>query len=191
MLAILVAVAAAPIALVIALAVRLGVGAPILFRQVRAGRDGKDFEIVKFRTMRDLWDEQGSLLPDSSRVTRVGRLLRRTRLDEIPEILNILRGEMSFVGPRPLLPSTISKFGADGVLRCQVRPGLTGWAQINGNTLLTQQEKLELDLWYVTHRSPAMDAWVMLRTVAVMVFGERRNTGNLEKALASDRNRRC
>jgi lipopolysaccharide/colanic/teichoic acid biosynthesis glycosyltransferase len=191
MLALLVGVAAAPLAIIIALADRITMGSPVLFRQVRAGLNGIDFQIVKFRTMRDLRDESGTLLPDGSRVTRIGRLLRRSRLDELPEVFNILRGEMSFVGPRPLLPATIEAFSEAGALRCRVRPGLTGWAQINGNTLLTQQEKLDLDLWYIEHRSPLTDAAVLLRTIAVVIAGERRNPDNLEKALACSRNRRC
>jgi len=181
----------APVLLFVAILVRLSVGRPVLFRQQRAGRDCRTFDIVKFRTMRDLRDGRGDLLPDRARVTAVGRFLRRTRLDELPELLNILRGEMSFVGPRPLLPCTIVAFGQEGLVRCSVRPGLTGWAQVNGNTLLSQEEKLQLDLWYVRHRSVWTDLRVIGKTVAVIIVGERRNINNLEKALASDRRRSC
>lgn len=189
-LALSAAICLSPLVLLIAVAVRLDLGSPVLFRQRRAGLGGIEFDIVKFRTMRDTRDSGGRLLPDAERVVPLGRLLRRTRLDELPELLNILRGDMSFVGPRPLLPETIRVFGEKGVLRGRVRPGLTGWSQVNGNTLLTQEEKLELDLWYLANRTLFMDAAVMLRTLAVMTFGEQRNSDNLEKAFASSRHRR-
>lgn len=190
LLVLLVGLAVAPLAALVALAVRLSVGRPIFFKQVRAGR-GASFEILKFRTMLDLRDDAGTLLSDSRRLTRVGRLLRRTRLDELPELINILRGEMSFVGPRPLLPETIAAFGDGGIARGRVRPGLTGWAQVNGNTLLTSEEKLELDLWYVANRSFGRDFEILLRTIGVMILGERRNDNNLEKAIAGGHHRGC
>ncbi|QAY79956.1 sugar transferase [Sphingosinicella sp. BN140058] len=191
LLALLVGLVAAPLAALVAFAVRLSVGRPIFFTQTRAGLGGAAFEILKFRTMLDLRDGSGTLLPDSRRVTRIGHLLRRTRLDELPELINILRGEMSFVGPRPLLPETIAAFGAGGIARGRVRPGLTGWAQVNGNTLLTSEEKLELDLWYVANRSFVRDLAILVRTIGVMILGERRNDTNLEKAIAGGHHRGC
>lgn len=162
-------------------------GRPILFRQTRAGRSGQPFVMVKFRTMRALHDPAGRLLPDKLRVTRLGRLLRRTRLDELPELWNILRGDMSFVGPRPLLPETVIAMGEAGQQRGAVRPGLTGWAQVNGNALLNEPDKLALDLWYVAHASFATDLAILARTLKVILFGERINAQQVKEAYASHR----
>lgn len=156
-------------------------GRPLLFRQVRSGLAGRPFTVVKFRTMYDLRDTDGQLLPDRRRETRVTRSIRRLRLDEIPQLVAILNGDMSFVGPRPLQPDTVAAFGALGHVRSSVRPGLTGWAQVNGNTCLTDREKLALDIWYVDHRSRSLDARILLLTAAVMLRGERVR----EKALRS------
>lgn len=162
-------------------------GRPILFRQTRSGRSGQPFVMVKFRTMRALHDPAGRLLPDKLRVTRLGRLLRRTRLDELPELWNILRGDMSFVGPRPLLPETVIAMGEAGQQRGAVRPGLTGWAQVNGNALLNEPDKLALDLWYVAHASFAIDLAILARTLKVILFGERINAQQVKEAYASHR----
>ncbi len=174
----------------IAILVLVAVGRPILFTQERSGRNGRTFRIIKFRTMTDARDRHGALLPDSRRTPRLGKLLRRTRVDELPELLNILRGEMAWVGPRPLLPATVESFGDAGLRRGSVAPGLTGWAQVNGNTLLTPQEKLQLDLWYVQRRSAGLDLRILLGTLLVVLFGERRNPRSLEKAVAGHPDRR-
>lgn len=174
LLALVALIMVAPLLLVIAVGVRVSMGAPVTFRQLRSGRGGAPFKMVKFRSMTDLRDDQAKPLPDDERVTRLGRLLRRTRLDELPELVNIARGEMAFIGPRPLLPHTIGQMAVGGVERGAVRPGLTGLAQVSGNTLLSAEEKLQVDLWYVRNRSVALDAQILLRTIPVIVAGERR-----------------
>lgn len=179
-----------PLLLFIALAVAASPGTSILFRQQRAGKDGVPFNLVKFRSMSDARDEYGNLLPDAARLTRIGSLLRRTRLDELPELWNIICGEMAFIGPRPLLPETVAAMGQGGERRGRVRPGLTGWAQVNGNSLLSSVEKLSLDLWYVEHRGLGLDAIIVLRTFCVMLVGERINQSSLEKSCAGNSHRR-
>lgn len=183
------AVFALPMA-VIALAVLISMGRPVLFRQQRAGLRNRPFELVKFRSMRDDRDASGALLPDAARTTRVGAILRKTRLDELPELWNILRGDMAFVGPRPLLPRTLAEFGPDGLVRSSVRPGITGLAQVSGNTLLGIGDKLAIDLLYVRNRSLGLDLQIILRTPLMMLRGERIDPVFLEKAHASD-SRRC
>ena len=179
-----------PVIVSVALIVRVAMGRPILLVQRRGGRDGIPFPLVKFRTMRELRDGDGVLLPDADRVTPVGKILRRTRLDELPELLNVLAGEMALVGPRPLLPETLAALGDDGLRRAAVRPGLTGWAQVNGNTLLSASEKLALDLWYVAHRSLRLDALILWRTLSVMIRGERRDSAHIGRAYAGIVDRR-
>ena len=169
----------APLLALLALLVRVSMGKPVLFRQERSGRDGRTFTLVKFRSMRDATDPAGNLLPDEQRLTPLGRLLRRSRLDELPGLWNVVTGDLAFVGPRPLLPQTIMALGRTGAERGKVKPGLTGWAQVNGNTLLTLKEKVELDLWYVAHASWRLDISILLRTVWVMIAGERRRRGPL------------
>ncbi|MGC4249893.1 MAG: sugar transferase [Sphingobium sp.] len=175
--------------ILIGLAVFLFLGRPILFRQARAGLGGQAFELVKFRSMRDLRDASGQPLPDEVRTPLMGRLLRRSRLDELPELWNIARGDMAFVGPRPLLPATIASLGAAGVLRSSVRPGLTGLAQISGNTLLSMEEKLALDLLYVRERGTEMDLWIIAQTPLMMIRGEKVDSLLLEKAHAGGHSR--
>lgn len=179
----------APLILLISICVLIASGRPILFRQWRAGQNGTPFQLVKFRSMRDTRDPSGQLLPDDERVTTIGRLLRRSRLDELPELWNILKGEMAFIGPRPLLPETVSAMGAGGEKRGKLRPGLTGWAQVNGNSLLTAADKLALDLWYVSHRNPAIDVGIVIKTLGVMIAGERIDRSSLERAYAGDSGR--
>lgn len=174
LLALVALVILAPLLLLLAAVVWFSVGRPILFRQKRSGRGGVPFEMVKFRSMRDMRDASGAPLPDRDRTTRVGGFLRRSRLDELPELLNILCGQMDFVGPRPLLPQTVTQMGPDGMIRGSVRPGLTGLAQVNGNSLLSAQEKLAFDLIYVRHGNPVLDAMILFRTVWVVIVGERR-----------------
>lgn len=166
-------VVTAPLLAVTALAVALALGRPVLFRQQRVGLAGRLFTLVKFRTMTDARDAKGKLLPDSERLTGFGQFLRRFRIDELPELWNVLRGEMSLFGPRPLLSQTIHDFGIDGLTRCSIRPGLTGWAQIRGGPLLGQQEKLALDNWYVTNRSWKTDLVILLQTFSVIVRDDR------------------
>lgn len=158
-------------------------GRPLLFSQTRVGMGGQYFRINKFRTMSNARATDGSLLPDEMRETAITRLLRRLRLDETPQLLSVLGGRLSLVGPRPLLPDTISDFGLCGEIRCHVRPGLTGWAQVSGNTCLTDSEKLALDLWYVAHRSLTLDLRILLATVLVVLRGERRREDRIEEAL--------
>ncbi|NWK98778.1 hypothetical protein DM806_24570 [Sphingobium lactosutens] len=183
-------IALLPVMLLLGMVVALILGRPVLFRQHRAGRGGQAFDLVKFRSMGDLRDAQGQSLPDEARLTSFGRLLRRSRLDELPELWNIARGEMSFVGPRPLLPATVEMMGERGLRRGSVRPGLTGWAQVNGNALLSDADKLALDLWYVEHRSLGRDLWIALRTVGTIFGGERISPMHIRRAYASVADRR-
>ena len=176
-------------AMLTAALVWFSLGRPLLFRQVRSGLDGVPFTVVKFRTMHDICDADGRPLPDAERETAVTRFIRAVRFDEIPQLSAIFTGDMNFVGPRPLRPSTVAAFGALGIVRCQVRPGLTGWAQVNGNTRLSDSEKLALDIWYIDHRSAALDARILFLTAATLVCGERVNASHLATALAHLRSR--
>ena len=178
-----IAIAAIP-AILTAGAVWLTLGRPLLFRQFRCGLGGRAFSIVKFRTMHDVRDSEGRPLPDRERETAVTRFIRRMRFDEIPQLLAVLSGDLAFVGPRPLRPETIAAFGPLGVIRCAVLPGLTGWAQVNGNTRLSDREKLALDIWYVDHSSLGLDLKILLRTLNMLVFGERMDRGALAAAEA-------
>jgi lipopolysaccharide/colanic/teichoic acid biosynthesis glycosyltransferase len=189
-LATLLLVMATPLMLLVAAAVAVMLGRPVLFRQRRAGHQGREFDLVKFRSMRDLRDSDGRLLPDAQRITRFGALLRRSRLDELPELWNIARGEMSFVGPRPLLRETVQAMGTAAVQRCRVRPGLTGWAQVNGNALLSDSDKLALDLWYIDNRSLVRDGKIVLRTFATLARGERIDAARIGRAYAGAADRR-
>ena len=158
-----------PIIAILAIAVRIFLGTPVLFRQTRVGLHGETFRIVKFRTMTDQRNEAGELYPDSVRLTRFGRFLRSTSLDELPELYNILRGEMSFVGPRPLLPEYLPLYDARQAKRHDVRPGLTGWAQINGRNALDWKDRFEMDVWYVENRSLLLDLKIICKTVLTVV----------------------
>ncbi len=154
-----------PVLLGVAAVVRLSLGSPVLFRQVRPGLRGEPFEMLKFRTMRDAHDAHGRLLPDAERLTAVGRFLRATSLDELPELLNVVRGEMSLVGPRPLLMEYLPLYTPEQARRHEVRPGITGWAQVNGRNALSWDEKFRLDVWYVDNQSLWLDLRILLRTV--------------------------
>jgi sugar transferase EpsL len=154
-----------PLLLIISTAVRLTLGSPVLFRQVRPGLRGRPFCIYKFRTMNDLSGASGELLPDAERLTRFGRLLRSTSLDELPSLWNVLRGEMSLIGPRPLLLEYVPLYSAQQARRHEVLPGVTGWVQINGRNALTWDDKLRLDVWYVDHVSLALDLRILVCTV--------------------------
>jgi sugar transferase EpsL len=156
----------------IAFLVRIRLGAPVFFRQPRAGRGGRSFEVVKFRSMTDARDAQGVLLPDEQRITAFGRWLRETSLDEIPEVLNILKGDMSLVGPRPLLLRYVNRYTAEQSRRLEVAPGLTGWAQINGRNCLNWESRFALDVWYIDHRSLWLDICILARTVGKVLLRE-------------------
>ena len=162
-----------PVFLIVALLVRIKIGSPVLFKQNRPGLSGAAFEMVKFRTMSNECDGDGNLLPDSARLVPFGAFLRSTSLDELPEFLNVFKGDMSLVGPRPLLMEYLPLYSERQSRRHEVRPGITGWAQVNGNTLLSLDEKIELDLWYVKNRSALLDARILFRTILVMIAGER------------------
>jgi len=144
-------------------------GGPVFFRQERPGRGGRPFTLIKFRSMRNTRGADGALLPDAARLTRLGRVLRSTSLDELPELWNVLRGEMSIVGPRPLLMRYLDRYSPEQARRHNVRPGLTGYAQIKGRNSLSWDDKLALDTWYVDHRSLALDLRIMAATILLVV----------------------
>ena len=159
-----------PLLALLALAVRWKLGRPVLFAQTRPGLHGAPFEFYKFRTMTDARNAAGELLPDAARLTRFGELMRKSSLDELPQLVNVLKGDMSLVGPRPLLMEYLPLYSERQAQRHAVRPGMTGWAQVNGRNALDWEERFELDIWYVEHRSfrldlriIAMTAWRMLR----------------------------
>ena len=153
------------ILLLIALISFVTVGAPVIFTQTRPGLHGKPFTIYKFRTMADVRDADGNLLPDAERLTRFGRFLRSTSLDELPELVNVLRGDMSLVGPRPLLMQYLERYTPEQARRHEVRPGITGWAQINGRNAITWEEKFALDVWYVDNCSLWLDIKIIVLTI--------------------------
>ena len=154
-----------PVIALVAWKIRKNLGSPVLFRQTRPGKDGKPFEMIKFRTMKDAVDAEGNPLPDSERMTLFGDKLRNTSLDELPELWNVLKGDMSLVGPRPLLMQYLPLYNAEQFRRHEVRPGVTGWAQINGRNALSWEEKFKLDVWYVDNRSFWLDIKILLSTV--------------------------
>lgn len=154
-----------PIVVVLCILVRSKLGSPVFFRQVRPGIEGRPFKMVKFRTMTDERGPDGALLPDDQRLTALGAWLRSTSLDELPELFNVLKGDMSLVGPRPLLMDYLSLYNNRQARRHEVRPGITGWAQINGRNALSWEEKFELDVWYVDNRSVWLDIKILFKTV--------------------------
>lgn len=158
-----------PALAVVAWQIRSKLGSPVLFRQVRPGLNGRPFEMVKFRTMRDAVDAAGNLLPDSERMTPFGSFLRSSSLDELPELWNVLKGDMSLVGPRPLLMEYLSLYSPDQYRRHKARPGITGWAQINGRNALSWDEKFKLDVWYVDNRSFWLDLKILFLTIKKVV----------------------
>ncbi|MEE1922833.1 sugar transferase [Pseudomonas sp. 148P] len=153
-----------PVIIFVAWKIRSKLGSPVLFRQIRPGKYGKPFEMVKFRTMRDAVDSDGQPLPDSERMTPFGSFLRSSSLDELPELWNVLKGDMSLVGPRPLLMEYLPLYSTEQYRRHEVRPGVTGWAQINGRNALSWEEKFKLDVWYVDNRSFVMDFKILFMT---------------------------
>jgi lipopolysaccharide/colanic/teichoic acid biosynthesis glycosyltransferase len=154
-----------PVIMVIALLVRLTMGSPVLFVQKRPGLNSKPFYMYKFRTMLDSKDREGRLLPDIDRLTPVGRFLRASSLDELPELLSVIKGEMSLVGPRPLRMKYLERYTPEQARRHEVKPGVTGWAQVNGRNLLTWEEKFDLDVWYVDNMTLLLDLKILLLTI--------------------------
>ena len=154
-----------PLLGLLAILVRRRMGSPVVFRQARPGLHGRIFQLRKFRTMTDARDAKGQLLPDSDRLTGFGRWLRATSLDELPEILNVLRGEMSLVGPRPLLVRYLERYSTEQARRHEVPPGLTGWSQVNGRNAVTWEERFRQDIWYVDHHSVGLDLKILVLTV--------------------------
>jgi len=154
-----------PLYVYVAYKVKKNLGSPVLFRQVRPGLKGKPFEMIKFRTMKDETDAQGNVLPDSERLTPFGQMLRSTSLDEMPELWNVIKGDMSIVGPRPLLMEYLPLYNKEQAKRHDVRPGMTGHAQVNGRNAIGWEEKFKLDTWYVENRSLWLDFKIMLQTV--------------------------
>lgn len=161
-----------PLLLIISLLVRISFGTPIIFRQKRPGYQGKPFWVYKFRSMTNAHDAENNLLPDGQRLTRLGRLLRSTSLDELPELFNVLRGEMSIVGPRPLLMQYLERYSPEQARRHEVLPGITGWAQVNGRNALTWEEKFKLDVWYVDHWSFWLDMRILLLSIVKVLRRE-------------------
>lgn len=159
-------IVASPILLVVAILVRTKLGSPILFRQQRVGLNGEIFEMVKFRSMKDAYDEHGNPLPDEVRLTKFGQLLRKTSLDELPELWNVLKGDMSLVGPRPLLVEYLPLYSMEQMKRHNVRPGVTGYAQVNGRNNIPWAKKFELDVYYVEKFSLWLDVKILFQTIA-------------------------
>lgn len=155
----------APVIAAVAFQIRRKLGSPVLFRQMRPGKDGKPFEMIKFRTMRDAIGKDGNPLPDSERMTPFGSFLRSASLDELPELWNVLKGDMSLVGPRPLLMEYLPLYSKEQYRRHDVRPGITGWAQVNGRNAISWEEKFKLDVWYVDNRSLWLDLRIIYLTV--------------------------
>jgi lipopolysaccharide/colanic/teichoic acid biosynthesis glycosyltransferase len=171
---------ASPLLAAAAVAIKLEDRGPILYRQLRVGRDGVDFEVLKLRTMVVGAERQGAgyaVDRGDARITRVGRLLRRTSIDELPQLWNVVRGDMSVIGPRPTLRYQVDRYSERQRRRLDVRPGLTGWAQVNGRATLPWAERIELDVWYVEHRSPLVDLRILLRTPLALFGGTYRGTG--------------
>jgi len=158
-----------PLYVFVAYKVKKNLGSPVLFRQVRPGLNGQPFEMVKFRTMKDAIDAQGNPLPDRERLTAFGKMLRATSLDEMPELWNVIKGDMSIVGPRPLLMEYLPLYNTEQAKRHDVRPGMTGHAQINGRNAISWEEKFKLDTWYAEHRSLWLDFKIMLKTVKKVI----------------------
>lgn len=174
-----------PILLVLPIMIRLESTGSVLFVQERSGKRGKPFKMFKFRSMVvNNVDpvELGPLKYDHPLITRVGSFMRRTKMDELPQLLNVFRGEMSIVGPRPCLVSQFASISAQTPMRFDVPPGMTGWAEVNGNVELTPEEQLALDAWYVNNYSICLDIWVLFKTIGVVIFGSKRNEAAIDQA---------
>ena len=159
-----------PVLAITAYKVKKELGSPVLFRQTRPGLHGKPFEMIKFRTMKDATDKEGNALPDRERLTEFGKKLRASSLDELPELWNVLKGDMSLVGPRPLLMEYLPLYNAEQAKRHNVRPGVTGYAQVNGRNSLSWEDKFKLDTWYVEHQSFLLDMKILLKTVKKVII---------------------
>lgn len=175
-----------PVLLILAVLIRIKLGNPIIFTQERAGKKGKPFTIYKFRTMTNAKDANGKLLPNAQRKTKFGNILRSTSLDELPELWNVLKGEMSLVGPRPLLLEYLPYYTQEQNKRHEVLPGITGWAQINGRNALKWDEKFELDVWYVKHQSLVLDIKILIKTVGKVIQRKNINQGEGHSATRFD-----
>lgn len=169
-----------PLLLLLTAAIYATMGGPALFRQRRPGLRGEPFECLKFRTMDNRRDEKGLLLPDEARLTALGKFLRRTSLDELPQLVNVLRGEMSFVGPRPLLMEYLELYTSEQMRRHEAKPGITGWAQINGRNAITWEERFQLDVWYVDNQSFFLDMKILLMTIKKVIVREGISARNEE-----------
>jgi sugar transferase EpsL len=167
-----------PIMAILAILIRWKLGSPIFFRQKRPGLHGRIFEIIKFRTMTDQRDERGELLPDAVRLTAFGKFLRSTSLDELPELLTVLKGDMSLVGPRPLLVHYLPLYNAEQARRHEVKPGLTGWAQVNGRNAISWEQKFKLDVWYVNNQSLWLDLKIIFLTLLAVLKREGISAAN-------------
>lgn len=161
-----------PIFLFLIFRIRRSLGAPVFFRQIRPGKDGKPFQLIKFRSMRDVNTVDGTPLPDGERLTELGKKLRASSLDELPELWNVLKGEMSLVGPRPLLMEYLQHYTPAQARRMEVRPGITGWAQINGRNAISWEEKFKLDVWYVNNQSLLLDIRILFGTIKKVIAKE-------------------
>ncbi len=162
-----------PALAVVAVVIWIQMGRPIFFKQIRPGYKGKPFEMVKFRTMSNKRDSQGNLLPDEQRLTSMGKVLRKTSLDEVPELINVLKGDMSLVGPRPLLMQYLERYTPEQARRHEVKPGMTGWAQVNGRNAISWEEKFTLDVWYVDNQS----LWLDIKILAITIWKVFRREG--------------
>lgn len=162
----------APVMIILVLIVKMKMGSPVVFRQQRPGLQGRLFYLYKFRTMSDARNESGELLSDQMRLTRIGNLMRKTSLDELPQLINVVRGELSFVGPRPLLMQYLGRYSHEQARRHEVKPGITGWAQVNGRNAISWEEKFALDVWYVDHRSFLLDLKILWLTLLKVVRAE-------------------
>jgi len=171
-LSVILLIALSPAMILTACLIRWKIGSPVLFRQTRPGLNGEPFTLYKFRTMTDERDAAGNLLSDEKRLTKTGRLIRKTSLDELPQLINVIKGDLSLVGPRPLLMEYIPLYTKRQWRRHEVKPGITGWAQINGRNKVTWEEKFELDVWYVDHRSFLLDLKILLLTVVKVLKSE-------------------
>lgn len=171
-------VALSPVYAITAYKVKKNLGSPVLFKQTRPGLNGEPFEMIKFRTMLDAYDKDGNPLPNEQRHTRFGNLLRSTSLDELPELWNVIKGDMSLVGPRPLLMDYLPLYNEEQACRHNVRPGVTGWAQVNGRNAISWEEKFELDTWYVDNQSLLLDLKIIFMTLKKVVVKEGVNASN-------------
>lgn len=172
-----------PVLVIIGVLIKYNLGSPILFKQTRPGLDGRPFTLYKFRSMNNQNDKHGRPLPDHLRLTRFGNALRKLSLDELPQLVNVVKGDLSLVGPRPLLMEYLPLYNDDQAKRHDVRPGITGWAQVNGRNTISWEEKFKLDVWYVNHQTFFLDVKILLLTIVKVVRSEGVNSGTNETML--------